>query len=378
MIFQQFETQLISQKQEYEAKLSNQKHEYEAKLANREKEHELELANKISELKKLGQLNAKKDREIKELNEEMIRIRNKSSLGESEPIQNHEIEILDENTINDFEKIIELGNGGGGKVFKVFKKIFYALKEMNVTNESSSNLQNFLKEYEIMNILKHPNILKTYGIFLSNENKPPSILLENCPNNLESMIKNKMLDNVHILFSIYQIAEGMKYVHFNKIIHRDLKPTNILILEDGTIKICDFGISKLMSSEEQTMTRGVGSQKFMAPEIINEESVYDEKVDVYSFGVVLYFMLSGGKLPSIKMVDILTGKKAEIPSTFTQLAKDLINSCWNFYSKDRPSFKDICETISINDYKLIELTNFELKELNELIAKYKLQIPKYE
>lgn len=181
MIFQQFETQLISQKQEYEAKLSNQKHEYEAKLANREKEHELELANKISELKKLGQLNAKKDREIKELNEEMIRIRNKSSLGESEPIQNHEIEILDENTINDFEKIIELGNGGGGKVFKVFKKIFYALKEMNVTNESSSNLQNFLKEYEIMNILKHPNILKTYGIFLSNENKPPSILLENCP-----------------------------------------------------------------------------------------------------------------------------------------------------------------------------------------------------
>ena len=63
-----------------------------------------------------------------------------------------------------------------------------------------------------------------------------------------------------------------------------MKPTNILI--DGLVKIADFGISKLMTIEEPTMTRGIGSQKFMAPEIINEEDHYNEKVDVYSFGVL--------------------------------------------------------------------------------------------
>ena len=127
------------------------------------------------------------------------------------------------------------------------------------------------------------------------------------------------------------------------------------------LKFVIFGISKLMTSEEQSMTRGIGSQKFMAPEIINEESNYDEKVDVYSFGVVLYFMLSGGEMPIIKMVDILTRKKAEIPSKFTPFAKQLINSCWNFNSKDRPSFKFICDEIARDDYNLIVLTKLEQK-----------------
>ncbi|KAK8896169.1 spindle assembly checkpoint kinase [Tritrichomonas musculus] len=89
---------------------------------------------------------------------------------------------------------------------------------------------------------------------------------------------------------IYQIADGMKYVHLKKIIHRDLKPSNILIGFDGNIRISDFGISKLMTDDEISMTTGVGTQKFKAPELINEIQ-YNEKVDVYSFGVLVYFIL---------------------------------------------------------------------------------------
>ena len=97
--------------------------------------------------------------------------------------------------------------------------------------------------------------------------------------------------NTETVKVIYQIAEGMKYIHSKKVIHRDLKPTNILLSSDGTVKICDFGISKLMTIEEQTMTRGLGSQKFMAPEILNEEDNYDVKVDAYSFGIVVFFVI---------------------------------------------------------------------------------------
>ena len=71
-----------------------------------------------------------------------------------------------------------------------------------------------------------------------------------------------------------------------------------------------------MTIEEQTMTRGIGSRMLMAPEILD-----DEKVDVYSFGVVVFFILSGGELPKIKLSDIFKGKKAELPSSFTDFSK---------------------------------------------------------
>ena len=77
----------------------------------------------------------------------------------------------------------------------------------------------------------------------------------------------------------------------------------------GKVRISDFGISKLMTAEEQSMTGGVGTQKFMAPEILNEEE-YNEKVDVYSFGVVLFFILSHGEMPKITIIQVGNGRKS--------------------------------------------------------------------
>ena len=176
-------------------------------------------------------------------------------------------------------------------------------------------------------------------MYLSDETTPPSIILEHCLQNIEDAIQKNSFSKQQIIYSIYQIAEGMKYVHFQKVIHRDLKPSNILITDDGTIKIGDFGISKIIEkdSDKESLTTGIGTLFFMAPEIINEEK-YDEKVDVYSFGVLVYFILSGGEMPKIKIRDICCGNKASIPSEFNKFAKDLIESCWNFDPSQRPSF----------------------------------------
>ena len=248
---------------------------------------------------------------------------------------------------------------------------------MMINNSNFKNLQNFIQEYEIMNMLDHPNVLEAFGIFMSNKNIPPSILLEYCPTNLQKAIEDKSLTREEIVEIIYQIAEGMKYIHMKKIIHRDLKPTNILIASDGAVKNCDFGISKLMSVEEQTMTRGVGSQKFMAPEIINEEDYYDEKVDVYSFGVLIFFVLSFGQLPKIKIFDILKGKKAEIPSSFSDFSKKLINDCWNHEPKDRSSFQAILDNMERNHYNLIQLNKTEIRNIESFVKQHKTKIPQF-
>ena len=151
--------------------------------------------------------------------------------------------ILSEEEIENLEKLEEIGVGGGGKVVKVAIKKLYALKQMVVNNSSFKDLQNFIQEYEIINMLNHPNVIEAIGIFMSNESIPPSILLEYCPNNLQKAIEDKILTNEEVVEIIYQIVEAMKYIHSKKIIHRNLKPTNILIATDGTVKICDFGIS---------------------------------------------------------------------------------------------------------------------------------------
>ena len=125
------------------------------------------------------------------------------------------------------------------------------------------------------------------------------------------------------------------------------------------------------------MTSGIGTQKFMAPEIINEEDYYDEKVDVYSFGVLLFFIMTGGLLPKIKLGDILKGKKAEIPSSFTEFSKKLINDCWNFEAKDRPSFKDIIEEMAKNHYNLLHLNESEVNNIETFVKQHKEKLPKY-
>ena len=285
----------------------------------------------------------------------------------------NQIEILDSEAINDLEKIEEIGSGGGGRVYKVFKKEIYALKEMISKKSVHKDFQSFLREYELLSMLKHPNILNTYGFFFSDAKHPPSILLEFCSENLDDAVCNKSLSNVQTVFFIYQIAEGMKYVHFKQIIHRDLKPSNILIASDGTIKICDFGISKLMTVEEQSKTRGVGTQKFMAPENINEEE-YDEKVDVYSFGVLVFFVLNNGDLSSIKIGDIFKGKKFAIPEKFTSFAKQLISDCCSLDANARPSFKDILDRMESNKYILTSLSPSEMKEVELMIKEHKEKI----
>lgn len=332
---------------------------------NKEKQIlENQLNCKIAMLEKLQRKEQEQELTIKQLSDKNKQLQKEISKPQSP--HNKDIQLLDDETINNIEKIEKIGSGGGGEVFKVFKKWTSTNRILKASSISSANM------------LHHPNIIKTFGIHMSSKSIPPTILLEYCPTNLQTAIEVKEFSNEQIVEAIYQIAEGMKYIHFKNIIHRDLKPTNILIASDGTIKICDFAVSKLILNDEKTMTLGTGTLQYMAPEIINEEEYYDSKVDVYSFGIVLFFILSGGQLPKIKIFDIPKGKKAPIPPSFTVFSKQLINDCWNLEAKDRPSFKIILERLATNHYNLMNLSDHEIKNVESFVKQHKLKIPKYE
>ena len=297
----------------------------------------------------------------------------RSHTPEEQKVEQSGFRILKEEEIKNLKTIEDIGSGVRGKVTKVLMKNIYALKTIMINN--FEYIQDFIKEYEIMSQPLHPNIVEVIGIFPGNKKYPPSIMLEYCPINLEKAIKESILSKEEIVKIIYQIIEGMKYIHMKTIIHGRLNPTNILITSDGTVKICDFCISKLISFEEQSITCGVSKLIYFAPEILNEEDYYDEKIDVYSFGTLLFFILSGGNHPKIKVNERVRGKKAEIPSSFTEFSKKLINECWNFNPKDRPSFQMILDDLERNQYNLIQLNKTEIENIESFVNNHKKKIP---
>lgn len=315
------------------------------------KDLELQLENKSKEFAEMQQ---KLESIIKEQNNEIKRLKE-----ENQKLQmNKEIDIFDIDAIHEYETIENIGNNG--QVVKVGKKNIYTLKTINLKNQDSDSFQNFIKNVQIMNSNNHPNILKTYKIFYRNETTKPSVLLEYCKMNLDQLIKNKSLSKPQTISLIYQIAEGMKYIHFRNIIHGNLKPTNILIGLDGKIKISDLKVNICSDSSNED------DKRFMAPEIIRNDQNCTEKVDVFSFGSLIFFILSEGNL-----ID----DSSNILSTFAPFAQQLIKKCWNAEPKERPSFITICAEMNQNNFEFVHLSNIESQEVRELVEQHKKQIP---
>lgn len=373
----QMKNQMESLQSQYNS-IVNQNYQLETNIKNKNRQIE-ELNNNIEQKDitihdletRLASIAAEKQNLIQQLEELRTFIPNNTNAQNN---INNPITILDSQTMQRYTRVKEIGRSYNSTVFEIYEKKIFALKELIRVNHQ--NMQQFLNEYEILNSLKHPNILKTYGIFLNGEGNPPSIILEHCADNMFDAIKDKKITKEKITFSIYQIAEGMKYIHSKNIIHKDLKPSNILICEDGTIKISDFGISKLVEEGLDTFTGGNGTIPFMAPELIRNEE-YNEKVDVYAFGVLIYFMINDGNFPQISIFDIGNGRKAEIPDTFNDLAKELINSCWESHPNDRPGFDEICQKLEENNYKILDLNEEENHQVQLLINTHKYKIPNY-
>ena len=204
--------------------------------------------------------------------------------------------ILLKYALNDFinkksYKIIkELGNGGYGKVNLVLNNLdnkYYALKEIIIKEEENININ----EINILSKFNCNNIIKYYDSYI--DNNKFYILMEYCDGqNLKDFIKeynkkNELIEENIIYNIIKQICIGIKEIHKMKIIHRDLKPENIFMNKNMEIKIGDFGISKQLNKEYTLTKNKLGTEYYIAPEII-KEGKYNEKSDIWSLGCIIY------------------------------------------------------------------------------------------
>jgi serine/threonine protein kinase len=197
------------------------------------------------------------------------------------------------------------------------------------------------------------------GFSLPTPQEGAKIALEYCPmGSVESAIRERpeWWNSTVKACAIIGIVCGMRYVHGEGVVHRDLKPSNILFDESLRVRICDFGISRMTGSD--TLTSGVGTLFYMAPELFDDECT--DKVDVYSFGVMLCEIVVGEwawprtitLAQMTKRVNIL-GERPSTEAIKVQFIERLVRRCWAQNPSDRPSFGDIFEDISKNGFQLL-------------------------
>ncbi len=175
-----------------------------------------------------------------------------------------------------------------------------ALKTIRANGEDDAETreftERFLREAQAAGTLSHPNIVTIHDVGEEVETGTSFIAMEYVEGkNLKQLLKDKVSFSYDRIAEIVtNVGEALDYAHRRGIVHRDVKPANIILTNDGTVKITDFGIAKINSSSLTATGQFLGTPNYMSPEQVTGE-VVDGRSDLFSLGVVLYELLTKKK-----------------------------------------------------------------------------------
>ena len=290
-----------------------------------------------------------------------------------------------EKLVNLVTQMDKLGKGTSGTVHRaMWLGTLVAKKTFPVRSK-----RDFETETKILAELCHPNITSMFCSYATADHeKSCSIIMELMDEDLHDLIERRhremrssgnsdsppftLLEAVDIML---QVGEGVNYLHNLRpsIVHRDLKSANILVKcvagkesESGYVhdKVADFGFSETLDSSERFSEQPtIGTNRWMAPEIINldgngnqentscsEVGRYPQKTDVFSFGMVCYEIITGHEpfendAPNLAKKKVKKGDRPKLPKHCPKRLKDLIVECWSEDPRKRPTFDIICSKL---------------------------------
>src|SRR6186713_2642028 len=203
-----------------------------------------------------------------------------------------------------YEVLEEIGKGAMGVVYVARDPLIgrqVALKTFRVgfsakDQELQQFRNRFVREAQSAGILSHPNIVTIHDVIDEGGDGVCFIAMEFVKGtNLKQLLqRSEPISQGYVVHVIAQIAEALDYAHSRGVVHRDIKPANILITPDDKVKITDFGIARLDSSNLTMEGQLLGTPNYMAPEQIQGKEV-DHRADIFSLGVVFYEMLTRKK-----------------------------------------------------------------------------------
>ncbi len=219
--------------------------------------------------------------------------------------------------IGKYKIVKKLGSGGFGTVYLAEDTILKTLRAIKVPHRLGVQTEKALQECIVQTkLLDHPNIVKLLTVDIVDSNI--LMVMEYIQGtDLEKILDEKdKLDIKTALKYFRQLLSALDFAHNLKVIHRDIRPSNIMINEEDSIKITDFGTSILLTERPYATTR-IGSPPYMAPEQFEGRAVYAS--DIYSAGCLFYEMISG--LPPIVMANPMEIYKKAKAKNYTPINK---------------------------------------------------------
>ena len=275
--------------------------------------------------------------------------------------------------INDRYEIIRiLGEGGMANVYLAEDTILNRKVAVKVLRGDLANDEKFVRRFQrealSASSLNHPNIVEMYDVGEDDGNF--YIVMEYVDGkNLKQLIKRRnKLSLPEVIDIMKQLTDGIAHAHDSFIIHRDIKPQNMLILDNGLVKITDFGIAVALNNTQLTQTNSVmGSVHYLPPEQAAGKGA-TFKSDIYSLGILMFELLTG-KLPfrgdnaveiALKQLKEPIPSVREIDETIPQSVENIVlKACAknpeNRYNSARDMYYDLCRCLSDeakNDKKL--------------------------
>ena len=223
---------------------------------------------------------------------------------------------------NRYEILEVLGTGGMAVVYKARCHRLNRLVAIKILKDDYSQDEEFRRRFHAESravaMFSHPNIVSVYDVSTSDDADYIVMELIDGITLKQYMEKKGVLNWKETLHFAIQIAKALEHAHSRGIVHRDIKPHNVMVLKNGSVKVTDFGIARVMSKSNTLTKEALGSVHYISPEQAKGGRV-DSRSDIYSLGIVMYEMMTGrppydGESPVAVAIQHINGKP-QMPST---------------------------------------------------------------
>ncbi|CAH1757954.1 3909_t:CDS:10 [Entrophospora sp. SA101] len=257
-------------------------------------------------------------------------------------------------SLDDYEihKNRPIGYGASAVVYSALYKPLnkkVAVKIIDLDYFERNQIDEVRRETQLMSLSKHQNVLRVYCSFV-NESKlyiiTPYMSAGSCSDIMKSSYPEGLEETI-IATILKQALQGLDYLHRNGHIHRDVKAGNLLVDEDGSVLLADFGVASSLTENGERKGLRKTFPCWMAPEVMEHEGGYDYKADIWSFGITSLELATGhapfAKYPPLKVImvtlsnDPPTLERDSTKHKYSKSFKEMIDSCLQKDPTKRPS-----------------------------------------